>query len=78
MTLPDGSKALMLTEIDEDSLLTKIVGLKNNDVVVSVNGMMVEDKAKGWDMYDSLRSERNFEIRLIRNGREVTLRYHFQ
>jgi general secretion pathway protein C len=63
-----------ISEIVPGSLYEKI-GLLNGDVIQKVNSQDMDDPAKFFQMYQSLKEERNISIDLIRSGQRQTLNY---
>jgi general secretion pathway protein C len=63
--------------IKPDSLYMKI-GLENGDVIQSINGIKVDSPEKALQMFQSLRTERNFNINLSRNGSPLTFNYNLR
>lgn len=54
------------------------LGLKNNDVILSVNGMPVHSEQAIFEIAEKLDGQKNFAARIWRDGREVTLRYRVE
>ncbi len=63
--------------IKPDSLYMKI-GLENGDVIHSINGIKVDSPEKALQMFQSLRTERNFNIDLSRNSTPMTFNYNLR
>ena len=66
-----------ISEIVPGSLYEKI-GLQNGDVIQKVNSQDVDDPAKFFQMYQSLKEERSVSIDLIRGGQRQTLNYEIR
>lgn len=66
-----------ISEIVPGSLYEKI-GLVNGDVIQKINAQDVDDPAKFFQMYQSLKEERNISIDLIRGGQRQTLNYEIR
>lgn len=66
-----------ISEIVPGSLYEKI-GLQNGDVIQKINSQDVDDPAKFFQMYQSLREERNITIDLIRGGQRQSLSYEIR
>jgi general secretion pathway protein C len=60
--------------IKPDSLYAKI-GLKNGDVIEKVNGMEITGPEQALELFQQLKTERYFQIDLLRRGRKETLTY---
>ncbi len=63
--------------IRRNSALRKM-GLKNNDVLTSVNGFDLSNTEKALEIYSKLQSDKNFQLEILRNGSPVTLEYNVQ
>ncbi len=63
--------------IRRNSALRKM-GLKNNDVLTSVNGMDLGDTEKALEVYSKLQSDKSFTLEVLRNGEPTTLEYTVQ
>lgn len=73
----DKGPAYKVRWIDENSLLRKTLGLQSEDVVLSVNGHPVPASfGAGKGMYDQLKGERRFAVKVLRKGREVMLSFY--
>ena len=66
-----------ISEIVPGSIFDK-VGLQNGDVVQRVNSQDVDDPGKFFQMYQSLKEERNITIDLMRGGQRQTLNYEIR
>ena len=66
-----------ISEIVPGSLYEKI-GLQNGDVIQKVNSQDVDDPAKFFQMYQSLKEERSISIDLMRGGQRQTLNYEIR
>jgi general secretion pathway protein C len=66
-----------ISEIVPGSLYEKI-GLQNGDVIQKINSQDVDDPAKFFQMYQSLKEERNITIDLIRGGQRQSLSYEIR
>lgn len=60
--------------IRRNSALRKM-GLKNNDVLTSVNGYDLSNTEKALEIYGKLQSEKSFSLDVLRNGEPVSLEY---
>ncbi len=66
-----------ISEIVPGSLYEKI-GLQNGDVIQKINSQDVDDPAKFFQMYQSLKEERSISIDLVRGGQRQTLNYEIR
>jgi general secretion pathway protein C len=66
-----------ISEIVPGSLYEKI-GLQNGDVIQKINSQDVDDPAKFFQMYQSLKEERSISIDLMRAGQRQTLNYEIR
>jgi|GEM_PF-1483503 len=53
----------------------KYLGLRNNDILVGVNGQSVSDPAQAMELYNQLKDESNVTLDVIRRGKEMTIEY---
>jgi general secretion pathway protein C len=51
------------------------MGLKNNDVLTSVNGFDLSNTEKALEIYGKLQSEKSFSLEILRNGEPMTIEY---
>lgn len=59
-----------------DSLLTTKIGIQPGDQIISVNGHPVGNSmGAGRQLYDSLKGEKRFAVKVMRNGRETMLSF---
>lgn len=63
--------------IKPDSLYQKI-GLENGDVIQNINGIQVDSPEKALQMFQSLRTEKNFTINLSRNNTAMQFHYNLR
>ena len=70
-------KGFTLSQIVPDSVYSKL-GLKNGDVISSINGIELNDAAKAIQTLNSLRSETKIELTTIRDGQPVVLKVNIQ
>jgi len=66
-----------ISEIVPGSLYEKI-GLVNGDIIQKINSQDVDDPAKFFQMYQSLKEERSISIDLMRGGQRQTLNYEIR
>jgi hypothetical protein len=71
---PNGFKVF---SIRRTSALRKM-GLKNNDVMTSVNSFDLSNSSKALEIYSKLQSDKNFTLEILRNGEPMTLEYSVQ
>jgi general secretion pathway protein C len=60
-----------LTQIAPDSIYHRL-GLKNGDVVLSINGSTLESPGKAIQVFGSLKGVRHLNVRLKRKSKQVT------
>jgi general secretion pathway protein C len=60
--------------IRRNSALRKM-GLKNNDVLTSVNGFDLSNTEKALEIYSKLQAEKSFTLEIMRNGEPVSMEY---
>ncbi len=81
LAVPENQGGVMigfrLQQIQKGSFYEKI-GLKQNDVISSVNGEKITDVAKALTLLQDLKSIHSLDLGLIRNGKEVNLNYDIQ
>lgn len=70
-------KGFTVTQIVSDSVYSKL-GLKNGDVVSSINGIELNDAARAIQTLNSLRSESKIDLGIIRDGQPVSLKVNVQ
>ena len=63
--------------IRRNSALRKM-GLKNNDVLTSVNGLDLSNTEKALEIYSKLQADKHFSLELLRNGEPMTMEYDVQ
>ena len=71
---PNGFKVF---SIRRTSALRKM-GLKNNDILTSVNGFDLSNSSKALEIYSKLQSEKNFTLEILRGGEPMTMEYSVQ
>ena len=63
--------------VDPNSLLATKVGIQQGDQIISVNGHPVGGSfSAGRQLYDSLKGEKHFAVKVLRNGQEVMLSFY--
>jgi general secretion pathway protein C len=70
----DGFRIL---DVVDGSLFTKL-GIKNGDIIKSVDGDPVDSPAKAMDLYNSLRNKQQVQISMDRNGSPTTMTYNIR
>ena len=71
----DGQRAgFRLSSIRRNGVFGKL-GMRNNDVITSVNGMSITSTDQALRIYQNLQSEQNFSVEVQRRGQPQTLRY---
>ncbi len=65
---------LRLFAIKPDSLYTKI-GLKNGDIMMSINGKSLADLSEAIKLFETLKEERSFTLALERNRETREFKY---
>jgi general secretion pathway protein C len=68
------SIGMRLFAIRKGSLYEKL-GLKNGDIITSVNESSLSDPAQALKLFEKLKSEREIDVRLERNGENKSLDY---
>lgn len=54
------------------------LGLRNGDIIQSVNGYAITSEQAIFDVVNALEGERHFTARLLREGKPLTLRYRLE
>ena len=54
------------------------LGLKNNDVVCGINGEKIDNPGKAFELFNTLQTQKHFELCVRRGGRETTMVYDIQ
>jgi general secretion pathway protein C len=68
------SVGMRLFAIRQDSLYEKL-GLKNGDIIRSVNNTGVGDPTQALKLFEQLKTERSVQVDVERNGQPTTLKY---
>ncbi|MBL7663197.1 PDZ domain-containing protein [bacterium] len=71
------SVGFRLFAIRQGSLYEKL-GLKNGDIIESVNDNKVQDPSQAIKLFETLRSERSISVKVERNGEGKTLQYQIR
>lgn len=70
-------KGFVITNITQGSVYSKI-GLKDGDVVSSINGIELNDAARAIQTLNAMRSESTIELQIIRGGQPLTFKVNIQ
>lgn len=70
-------KGFVITQITPDSVYSKL-GLQDEDIVSSINGIELNDAARAIQTLNSLRNETHIEMRVTRNGQPITFNVNIQ
>lgn len=70
-------KGFIVTQIVPDSVYEKL-GLQDDDVVSSINGIELNDAARAIQTLNSLRNETHIELKVTRNGQPITFNVNIQ
>ncbi len=73
----DQPAGFRIVDVQKDSVFRQL-GLKRDDVLRSVNGLDVNNTKDAFWAYRKLRKEDNFQLAILRDGREVTINYSIQ
>ena len=68
------SIGMRLFAIRSGSMYEKL-GLKNGDIVLSVNENSLSDPAQALKLFEQLKSERSINVKLERNSQNMDMRY---
>ncbi len=71
------SIGMRLFAIRSGSMYEKL-GLKNGDIILSVNENSLSDPAQALKLFEQLKSERSIGVRLERNGQNMDMRYNIR
>lgn len=72
----NGATAYKVNWIQEQSMLRRMIGLRDGDLVLSVNGHPIGSSfAAGKQLYDQLKNEKRFAVKVLRNNQELVLSY---
>ena len=70
-------RGFRLQGIRSGSMFSQI-GIRNGDVIVSVDGTDIDSPQRAAELYDALIQNNNVEVTVLRRGREQTIRYQVQ
>lgn len=72
----DKGNAYQINWVDDNSYLRRTIGLQPGDKVISVNGHAVGNSfASGKQLYDQLKGDRRFAVKILRNNQETVLSF---
>ncbi len=74
----NGKVAGVTSDAFGDIPLTRMLGFQNGDIVQSVNGYPIDSEQAIFDLVNKLDGQRFFSVRVIRNGRPITLKYRVE
>lgn len=69
----NGKQIGVRLQAGRDAVLMNRLGLQSTDIITSVNGISLDDPSKAFELMRQLNSETQFNVVLLRNGRETTL-----
>jgi general secretion pathway protein C len=69
----NGKQVGVRLQAGRDAVLMNRLGLRSTDVITSVNGIDLNDPGKAFELIRQLNSETQFNVVLLRDGRETTL-----
>ena len=70
-----GNPYFMFQFIKKESIYEKL-GLKKNDIILEINGFVVDSVAKALKLLEVLQSEREISLKVERDGVPVNFRYY--
>lgn len=71
----EGNPYFMFQFIKKESIYEKL-GLKKNDIILEINGFIVDSVAKALKLLEVLQSEREISLKVEREGQSVNFRYY--
>ena len=74
-TTKDDKPYFMFQYIKEDSIYQKL-GLKKNDIILEINGFLVDSVGKALKLLEVLQSEREISLKVEREGNPVQFHYY--
>ena len=69
----NGQQIGVRLQAGRDAVLMNRLGLRSTDIITSVNGIELNDPSKAFELIRLLNTETQFNVVLLRNGRETTL-----
>lgn len=82
LPLPEGSgvnklKGFLVENIPSGSVIEE-AGVKNGDIVYSVQGKRLASMQDAWQMFNTIQNQDSFEVVLLRNDQPITLKYEIR
>ena len=74
-TMKDEKPYFMFQYIKENSIYQKL-GLKKNDIILEINGFLVDSVGKALKLLEVLQSEREISLKVEREGKPVQFHYY--
>lgn len=68
---------LMLSQVKPNTIFTKL-GLRNGDIIQSVDGEQIESPDEIMDFYEDLKSGSSVSLEIMRRGKKKSLTYRFK
>lgn len=68
---------LMLSQVKPNTIFTKL-GLRNGDIIQSIDGEQIESPDEIMDFYEDLKSGSSISLEIMRRGKKKTLNYRFK
>ena len=65
---------MRLFAIRKDSMYDKL-GLKNGDILMSINDNSLSDPSQALKLFETLKTEKSIYVTVERNGQQMDLRY---
>jgi general secretion pathway protein C len=69
----NGKQIGVRLQAGRDAVLMKRLGLRSTDIITSVNGIALDDPSRAFELMQKLNTETQFNVVLLRNGRETNL-----
>jgi len=67
---------IQIVELSEDSPLRTLVGLQEEDIIVSICGFLPSNLEEGEKLFNEIKNEEYFYLEVERNQRRMLLLYH--
>ncbi|HBM53878.1 MAG TPA: general secretion pathway protein GspC, partial [Deltaproteobacteria bacterium] len=74
-TEKDGTPLFMFKFIRKGSIYEKL-GLKNEDIILAINGFTVDSVPKALKLFETLQSEREITLKIERGGQATDFQYY--
>ena len=71
-----GEKSYFMFQYINDESIYKKLGLKQNDIILEINGFLVDTIGKALKLLEILQSEREIAIKIERDGKPVQFHYY--